>query len=111
MIHIMNTTGITYENVTDKQTLKNRCVQSCKKLLAEVDATRNRIANEFHETLEANGQLVQLALNEAEALAWETAYPHLLFPALAVEKVQATAAWQTRQRSLQRNHLTFAEAA
>jgi hypothetical protein len=106
----MKTTD-TSENVTDKQTLTNRCVQSCKKLLAGIDATKNRIANEFHETLEANGQLVQLALNEAEALAWQTAYPHLLFPALAMEKVQSVAAWQTRQQSLHRRHPAFAAAA
>ncbi|HXI73863.1 MAG TPA: hypothetical protein VNN22_26270 [Verrucomicrobiae bacterium] len=101
----------TNENLNGEQTLADRCVESCKKLLAGIDATRNRIANEFHETLEANGQLVQLALNEAEALAWQTAYPHLLFPALAMEKVQSVAAWQTRQQSLHRRHPAFAEAA
>ena len=106
----MKTTD-TNEIVTEKQTLTNRCVQSCKQLLAGIDAARNRITNEFHETLEANGQLVRLALNEAEALAWETDFPHLLFPALAVEKVQAVATWQTRQRSLQRHHSVSAEAA
>ncbi len=106
----MNTTE-TNNNLNATQTVANRCVQSCKKLLASVDATRNRIANEFHETLEANGQLVQLALNEAEALAWQTTYPHLLFPALAMEKVQSVAAWQTRQQSLQRRHSLFAKAA
>ena len=106
----MKTTD-TNKSVTDKQTLTNRCVQSCKKLITGIRAARNRVANEFHETLEANGQLVRLALNEAEALAWETDYPHLLFPALAVEKVQAVATWQTRQRSVQRHHSVFAEAA
>ena len=96
---------------TAEQTLTDRCVQSCKQLLGGIEQTKNRIANEFHETLEANSQLVQLALNEAEALAWQTAYPHLLFPELAVEKVQAVAVWQTRQRSVQRHHALFAEAA
>ena len=99
------------ENLNVEQTLAKRCVQSCKKLLNGIKRARNRIANEFHETLETNGQLVQLALNEAEALAWQTSYPHLLFPALAVEKVQAVAAWQTRQQAVQRHHALFAEAA
>jgi hypothetical protein len=98
-------------NLTTEQSLANRCVQSCKQLLAGIEQTKNRIANEFHETLEANSQLVQLALNEAEALAWQTSYPHLLFPELAVEKVQAVAAWQTRQESVQLHHALFAEAA
>jgi|SRR5882757_9222485 len=106
----MNTTD-TNDNLTAKQTVADRCVQSCKKLLAGIDAARNRIANEFHETLEANEQLVQLALKEAEALAWQTAYPHLVFPALAMEKVQSAAAWQTRQQSLQRRRPVFADAA
>jgi hypothetical protein len=50
-------------------------------------------------------------LNEAEALAWQTAYPHLLFPSLAVEKIQSVAAWQARQRLVHQQHLAFAEAA
>jgi len=33
------------------------------------------------------------ALNEAEAAAWQTMFPHLVFPALATEKVQAAIAW------------------
>jgi len=61
----------------------------------------------FTKQLKRHGQLVHLALNEAEALAWQTAYPHLLFPALAMEKVQAVAAWQTRQQSVQRRHFGF----
>ncbi len=89
-------------------TIAERCVQSCKRLLVGIKQTRNRIANEFHET---HGQLVQLALNEAEALAWQTTYPHLLFPALAVEKVQAVATWQNRQRAIHRSRLNFAQAA
>jgi hypothetical protein len=45
-------------------------------------------------------QLVRLALNEAEALARQTWYPHLVFPDLAAEKIQAVAAWENRQRRL-----------
>jgi hypothetical protein len=106
----MNTTDVN-NPFTTEQTLANRCVQSCKKLLAGIRATRNRIANEFHATREANEQLVQLALNEAEALAWQTPYPHLLFPALALEKVQSVATWQARQQALHQRRSTFAVAA
>jgi hypothetical protein len=105
----MNTTNT--NNLSAEPTVAERCVQSCKQLLAGIKQTRNRIINEFHETYEAHEQLVQLALNEAEALACQTAYPHLVFPTLATEKVQAVAAWQTRQRSVRRNHSIFAEAA
>ena len=96
----MNVTHTTNPSV--EPTIAERCVQSCRRLLAGIKQTRNRITNEFHETYETHGQLVQLALNEAEALAWQTAYPHLLFPALAVEKVQAVATWQNRQRAMHR---------
>ncbi len=40
------------------------------------------------------------AVNEAYALASLTAHPHLLFPALAEEKVQAAILWQERQRRI-----------
>ena len=106
----MKTTD-TNTNRTAEQTLTNRCVQSCKQLLAGIEQAKNRIANEFHETLEANSQLVQLALNEAEALAWQTDYPHLVYPTLALERVQAVVAWRTRQQTVSQRRLTFAEAA
>lgn len=106
----MKTTDLN-NDLAVNQTLADRCLQSCKKLLTGVKLVRNRIVNEFHETFESHEQLVQLALNEAEALAWQTAYPHLLFPTLAVEKVQAVAAWQRRQQSLQGRHFDFANAA
>jgi len=111
----MNTTYIneshTNENLTVEPTLASRCVQSYKKLVAEIEQAKNRILEEFHATKEAHENLFKQAVNEAEALAWQTAYPHLLFPALAVEKIQAAAAWQTRQQSLHRNHAVFTGAA
>jgi hypothetical protein len=42
--------------------------------------------------------MLRLALNEAEALAWQTLYPHLVFPDLAAEKVRGVAAWNSRQQ-------------
>jgi hypothetical protein len=105
----MNTKYYNEESAVD-QTFTNRCIQSCKQLLAGIESVKTKIANEFQETLELHGQSLQLALNEAEALAWQTAYPLLLFPALALEKVQAAAAWQTRQGSLHQHRSIFAEA-
>jgi hypothetical protein len=100
------------EESAGDQTITNRCLQSCKTLLTGIEQVRNKIASEFQEMLALHGQAFQLALNEAEALAWQTDYPHLLFPALALEKVQAAAAWQTRQQSVrQQQRQFFAEAA
>jgi hypothetical protein len=106
----MNTTK-TNKNLNTEPTIANRYLQSCKELLAGIEQAKNRILNEFHVTLEPHHKSFQLALNEAEALAWQTAYPHLVFPSLAVEKIQTVAAWQTRQHSLRRHHSVFAEAA
>ena len=105
----MNTNHYNEESAGD-QTLTHRCIRSCKQLLAGIESVKTKIANDFQETWELSGQPLRLALNEAEALAWQTAYPHLLFPALALEKVQAAAAWQTRQRSLHRHQPVLAEA-
>ncbi len=106
----MNTTN-TNKDLNAESTITNRYAQSCKKLLAGIEQAKDRIASEFQETLESHGQLIQLAMNEAEALARQTEYPHLLFPSLAMEKIQTVAAWQTRQQSLHRRHSVFAEAA
>jgi hypothetical protein len=96
------------EELAGDQIITNRCLQSCKKLLARIEQVKTKIAKEY----QVHGHALQLALNEAEALAWQTDYPHLLFPALAFEKVQAAVAWQTRQQSVRRQQPRFfAEAA
>ena len=40
------------------------------------------------------------ALNEAEALAWQTPYPHLFFPVLAEEKALSARRWAFRQEQI-----------
>ena len=99
------------KNLSAEQTITDRCVQSCKKLLAGIEQTKNKIAAEFREIVESNQKSFQLALNEAEALAWQTDYPQLFFPTLAMEKVQAVAARHTRQQFMQYPRLAFAGAA
>jgi hypothetical protein len=106
----MNTTN-TDKAQNIEPTITNRYAQSYKKLLAGIEQAKGRIASEFQETLESHGQLIQLAMNEAEVLARQTDYPHLLFPSLAMEKIQTVAAWQTRQEFLRQRHPVFAEAA
>jgi hypothetical protein len=81
-------------------TFRRACTHSCKRILAQLAKAKAAILDEARDTLEVQEHLVQLALNEAEALASQTLYPHLVFPALAVEKVQAVAAWERRQRQL-----------
>jgi len=79
---------------------------SSPELVAQMEEARRVICAEFAEALEANRPLLRLALNEAEAIAWQTAYPHLVFPSLAREKAEVVAAWHVRQRSMWRSEGT-----
>ena len=80
--------------------LGQACLKSCKRLLARISRARDAIFAEARDTLMVRDPMLRLALNEAEALAWQTLYPHLFFPALATEKVQEAAAWDHWQRLL-----------
>ena len=93
-----------------KMNFGGRCVDCYRKVLAQIEDVKEQVVAEFRDRLDDNKRILDLALNEAEALARDTDYPHLLFPALAVEKVQAVATWQSRQQSLRRHHSVFAEA-
>jgi hypothetical protein len=105
----MNTNHV-QEVVHVQPTIADHCVQSCKKLLAGIEQTKKRITSEFQATLDSHAQIFQLALKEAEALAFQTEYPQLLFPSLALEKIQALSAWQARQLSLRQRRAVFAAA-
>jgi hypothetical protein len=74
------------------------CLNGCRKILAQIRNAREMLLAEARETLEGQDKLLRLAVNEAEALAWQTRYPQLLFPTLAVEKIRGVAAWNNRQR-------------
>lgn len=65
-----------------------------------VNKTRLALFNEHAGKLGDQERLLQLALNEAEALAWQTGFPQLFFPVLAAEKAEATLAWHKRQQWL-----------
>ena len=107
----MNATNKTEGNAAFNSTFKHVCLASCRKLLAQIEKTKDAIIAEFRETLGEHEQMLHLALNEAEALAWETAYPQLIFPTLAVEKAQAVASWHRRQQSIQRTGSALGLAA
>ena len=77
----------------------------CRKVVAQIENAKQAIVSEFRDRFQEDKHLLELAVNEAEALAWQTEYPHLLFPALAVEKAQAVANWHRRQWFFRRtNH-------
>jgi hypothetical protein len=104
----MNTTN---KNTTAKNTFTQLCAQCYNRFVAEVTEVRDRIATEFRENLDSHGNLFRLALNEAEFLASQTEYPHLVFPALAMEKVQAVNDWRARQSAIRQNRPVYANRA
>ena len=64
---------------------------------------------EFESSTKEQAQMLRSVLNEAEALAWQTPYPHLLFPVLAQEKAESARQWAERQLDVRRATLSFAE--
>jgi hypothetical protein len=88
-----------------------RCVASCRKLLAQMENVREQVASEFRDRLDEHKHVLDLALNEAEALAWESGFPQLFFPTLATEKARAVTGWHLRQQSLRRRTAPLLAAA
>lgn len=87
------------------------CLRSCQKILAHIAKARDAIFSEARGAAAAQERMLELALNEAEALAWQTGFPHLVFPALAMEKAQEVAHWSQHQRSIRQAEPLFALAA
>jgi hypothetical protein len=85
----------------------NRC-EVVRKAIAR---TKETVLQDYFELAQEHANVLRLALNEAEALAWQTAHPHLFFPALAAEKAQSAVNWHRRQRSVRRpaTEVAFAE--
>jgi hypothetical protein len=75
-------------------------LDTCKEVLAQINNVKETILTEARNTFEAPEQLLRLALSEAEALAFQTRYPQLVFADLAEENIQRTAAWSERQNLL-----------
>jgi hypothetical protein len=71
----------------------NSWVASSQKLIVGIERAKRELAVQFVGHPELPQRLFQVALNEAEALAWETEYPQLVFPTLAEEKIAAISSW------------------
>lgn len=76
------------------------CLNTCLKLLAQIEGARKRVVTDYQSTVQEHEHLLELAVNEAEALAWQTGFPHLLFPTLAEENARRVANWHERQQRL-----------
>src|SRR5207237_93035 len=107
----MKATEQSRNNQSGYRTFAQACLGSCQKLLTQLAQVKNAMLAEFRDTFHTNEHLLRLALNEAEALAWETEFPQLVFPTLAAEKAQQIAAWSARQQAIQQNGSRFVSIA
>jgi hypothetical protein len=92
---------------TTAGTFRNACRACGQKVLAEITRAKDAIFRESRRAFANHERLLRLALNEAEALAWQTMYPHLVFPDLAMEKVREITTWNTRQMRVRRNKVSI----
>jgi hypothetical protein len=76
---------------------KNACIAACQKALKQLTAVKETIFAESYNTLHAEAHLLRVALNEAEAAAFQTPFPQLVFPTLAMEKTQEVINWHRQQ--------------
>ena len=79
--------------------------------MRQLDGVKNTILRQANLAGAVDRQVLRLAVAEAEALAWQTPYPHLLFPTLAQEKAAAANRWTERQRVLKNSGPVLAFAA
>jgi hypothetical protein len=84
------------------------CLNSCRKLLRQLAQIKASVLHEFETGLRGHQELLKAAVTEAEALAWQTPYPHLFFPVLAEEKAAAVSRWAKHQSAVR--HSTQARA-
>ena len=87
------------------------CLNSCRKLLAQLAALKESLLHEFEGRLLGHREMLKAALTEAEALAWQTPYPHLFFPLLAEEKAVALSRWAEHQTAVRHANQPRAFAA
>ena len=93
----------TNENRGNGSSPRKACRAFCRKIRAQIAGVKEAIFAESSRAIAAPERLVRLALNEAEAAAWQTKYPHLFFPTLATEKVRAVADWNAHQQSVRQS--------
>ena len=106
----MNAIQQTHDHTSTSGTFKRVCVASCRKLLTQIESSKDSIFDEFRDLIGGQERMLRLALNEAEAIAWQTEYPHLIFPTLAHEKAEEVATWQEHALAIRESlvHSAFA---
>jgi hypothetical protein len=86
-----------------KQTPRNRPRQfkAGEAVESILQAIKEKLFEQYRTYARRPDHLLRLALNEAEALAWQSGYPALVFPVLATEKAEAAVAYGKKQQCIQ----------
>jgi hypothetical protein len=80
--------------------LAHACPSCYEAITSRIQQVRTSLLRRFQPQVTGDHRLVQLTLNEAEALAWQTGVPDLVFPTLAEEKLRRLRLWSARQRAI-----------
>ena len=89
---------------------KQACLKSCDKVIDRIKETKAAILAEARGNAQASDLMLRMAVAEAEAIAWQTPVPHLIFPTLAMERVQAASNWSARQQLVRQQNPVLALA-
>ncbi len=84
-----------------RDSIAARCLRACGKIAREFARVKSELTQQFQSLLDVPDPWLQQTVNEAEALAWQTGFPHLLFPVLAEEKVRKLGRWYSHQQMIQ----------
>ena len=85
-------------------------MESRNEIKRAMNHVKTSLLNDYRDMAGEHGRLLRLALNEAEAIAWQTGYPQLVFPMLAAEKAKQAISWHAKQRTLRcASELSLAE--
>lgn len=107
----MNTTKQNKNNLTGTKAFTAACLGACGKISAQLTQAKNNLVAEFRDRFQNHESWLDLVLFQADAIAQQTNYPHLFFPLLAAEKLQAATQWQLRQQSMLKLQPAYALAA
>jgi hypothetical protein len=80
--------------------LRATCARCYQGALRRLSTVKVKVEHEFGQDMGGYEPLLKAAINEAEAVAWQTPYPHLFFPVLAEEKAAEARQWAGHQRAI-----------
>jgi hypothetical protein len=79
---------------------------TAEKIARRIERAKGALAREWRGQDPARERMVNLALGEAAALAWDSGVPQLVFPTLAMEKVATVNQWWAKQEQIRRGQLS-----